>query len=104
MIKSIAHKFMIAVLSCSSLGISLAYAEAPAENIEVTPEHNQTTPEELAAIYVLSQLCTSYGYDKEVGFKEGFAALAKEKPARRKRSRTSIRATCSTKRLPKVYY
>lgn len=78
MIKSIAHKFMIAVLSCSSLGISLAYAEAPAENIEVTPEHNETTPEELAAIYVLSQLCTSYGYDKEVGFKEGFATLAKE--------------------------
>lgn len=78
MIKSITHKLMIGLLCGSSLGMSVAYAEAPTENIEVTPEHNETTPEELAAIYVLSELCTGYGYDKEPGFKEGYAALVKE--------------------------
>ncbi|WP_111892695.1 MCR_0457 family protein [Acinetobacter sp. MB5] len=81
MIKSIAHKLMIGLLCGASFGISLAYAETPtadAENIEVTPDHNETTPEELAAIYVLSQLCTGYGYDKEPGYKEGYASLVKE--------------------------
>ena len=81
MIKSIAHKFMIGLLCGSSLGISLAYAETPAEkseNIDVSPDHNSTTPQELAAIYVLSELCSSYGFDKEPGFKEGYATLVQE--------------------------
>ncbi|MHA3050103.1 MCR_0457 family protein [Acinetobacter sp. ANC 4641] len=78
MIKSITHKLTIGLLCGSSLGISLAYAETPTENFEVTSEHNETTPEELAAIVVLSQLCTNYGFNKDPNYQTGYAALVKE--------------------------
>ena len=79
-------KFILGVCSASLLCVSIAQAKpkdsssannAESENIEVTPDHASVTSEELAAIYVLSKLCKSYGF-KDEGYKNGYAELVKE--------------------------
>ena len=78
-------KFMLGLCSASILCVSMAQAKpkdvepanTDSENIEVTPDHTSVTSEELAAIYVLSKLCKSYGF-KDQQYKDGYAALVKE--------------------------
>jgi len=47
------------------------------ENIDVTPTNQQVTHEELAAIYVLSEVCPSLVKDI-AKFEQGYGKLAKE--------------------------
>jgi PleD family two-component response regulator len=63
----------------SSLLIGLAMTQmtqANDGNIEVTPDQ-QVTKQELAAIYVISEVCPAIVSDKE-NFSSGFSKLAKE--------------------------
>lgn len=53
-------------------------ANTDATNIDVTPEQSGVTQEELAAIYVLSELCSNYGYKKDPAYRNGFEQLVKE--------------------------
>ncbi|MBF7687539.1 MCR_0457 family protein [Acinetobacter rathckeae] len=48
------------------------------KNIDVTPQQGGVTDEELAAIYVLSELCTDYGFKKDPAYRSGYAELVKE--------------------------
>ncbi|AUX86834.1 MCR_0457 family protein [Acinetobacter tandoii] len=72
-----------AALKTTSLALLTAFTfsfahaeESKDENIEVTP--NQTvTQQELAAIYVLSEICPSL-IDNKNGFEQGYAKLAQE--------------------------
>ncbi|MGY5391965.1 MCR_0457 family protein [Acinetobacter sp. NigerLNRRAM0016] len=61
----------------TALTFSLTHAEeSKDENIEVTP--NQTvTQQELAAIYVLSEICPKL-VDNKDGFEQGYSKLAQE--------------------------
>ena len=61
----------------TALTFSLTHAEeSKDENIEVTP--NQTvTQQELAAIFVLSEICPKL-VDNKDGFEQGYAKLAQE--------------------------
>lgn len=61
----------------TALTFSFTHAEeSKDENIEVTP--NQTvTQQELAAIYVLSEICPKLVDNKE-GFEQGYSKLAQE--------------------------
>ncbi|MEB3753783.1 MCR_0457 family protein [Acinetobacter sp. MD2(2019)] len=79
-------KFILGLCSTTILCMSYAQAQpektssnksAETENIEVTPDHNSVTSEELAAIYVLSKLCNGYGF-KNQNFKDGYTSLVKE--------------------------
>ncbi|WP_324645654.1 MCR_0457 family protein [Acinetobacter sp. MD2] len=77
-------KFILAACAASFFCISMAQAKPQAgsnttdsENIEVTPTQTSVTSEELAAIYVLSKLCKSYGF-KDQKYQNGYAALVKE--------------------------
>ncbi|SDB85148.1 MCR_0457 family protein [Acinetobacter boissieri] len=52
--------------------------ESDDKNIDVTPQQGGITDEELAAIYVLSELCTDYGFKKDPDYRSGYAELVKE--------------------------
>ncbi|WEV48049.1 MULTISPECIES: MCR_0457 family protein [Acinetobacter] len=49
-----------------------------ATNIDVTPNQGGVTQEELAAIYVLSEICPGYGFKKDEAYQSGYAELVKE--------------------------
>lgn len=52
-------------------------AGSDSSNIEVSPDSTRTTPEELATIYVLSEICPNLiGASK--GFDQGYARLSKD--------------------------
>lgn len=58
------------------LGLSNAHAAIDSENIDVTPEQH-ITPEELAAIYVLSEICPALTGENS-HFQQGYATLVKD--------------------------
>jgi hypothetical protein len=68
---------MASLALLTTLTFSFSHAEeSKDENIEVTP--NQTvTQQELAAIYVLSEICPSLVENKD-GFEQGYAKLVQE--------------------------
>lgn len=73
--------FLIAI-SAVTLTSSFAYAttdsKTESENIDVTPDNKGTSPEELAAIYVLSEICPSYGLKNDENYQTGYANLVKD--------------------------
>ena len=73
---NVMKKVILAVCSSSLIAISSAHAANKDENIEVTPLQ-QVTQQELAAIYVLSEVCPSLVSDQSQ-FENGYNTLAKE--------------------------
>lgn len=69
----LSKKILFTILSTAMLSSAVVHAESTAENIDVTPTDQGTTPEELAAIYVLSEVCPS-----DDAFKTGYANLVKQ--------------------------
>lgn len=69
-------KVILAVCGSSLIAIGSAHAANKDENIEVTPLQ-QVTQQELAAIYVLSEVCPSLVSDQSQ-FENGYNTLAKE--------------------------
>lgn len=63
----------------TALTLSAFTLQVYAENVDVTPSDNQVTQQELAALYVLSDICPSVidakAQDK---FEQGFGKLLKE--------------------------
>lgn len=73
---NVMKKVILAVCGCSLIAIGSAHAANKDENIEVTPLQ-QVTQQELAAIYVLSEVCPSLVSDQSQ-FENGYNTLAKE--------------------------
>lgn len=73
---NVMKKVILAVCGSSLITISSAHAANKDENIEVTPLQ-QVTQQELAAIYVLSEVCPSLVSDQSQ-FENGYNTLAKE--------------------------
>lgn len=73
---NVMKKVILAVCGSSLIAIGSAHAANKDENIEVTPLQ-QVTQQELAAIYVLSEVCPSLVSDQSQ-FENGYNALAKE--------------------------
>lgn len=73
---NVMKKVILAVCGSSLIAISSAHAANKDENIEVTPLQ-QVTQQELAAIYVLSEVCPSLVLDQSQ-FENGYNSLAKE--------------------------
>lgn len=68
-----------AFFSTTLLTSTALYAQTnDAENIDVTPDDRGTTPEELAAIYVLSEICPSYGLASNQDYKTGYEKLVNQ--------------------------
>ncbi|WP_235985040.1 MCR_0457 family protein [Acinetobacter baretiae] len=84
MIKNPLNHALTACLMSSillALPVSSLYAKATEtedKNIDVTPQQTGVTDEELAAIYVLSELCSDYGFKKDPNYRSGYAELLKE--------------------------
>ena len=73
---NVMKKVILAVCGSSLIAIGSAHAANKDENIEVTPLQ-QVTQQELAAIYVLSEVCPSLFSDQSQ-FENGYNTLAKE--------------------------
>ncbi len=73
---NVMKKVILAVCGSSLIAIGSAHAANKDENIEVTPLQ-QVTQQELAAIYVLSEICPSLVSDQSQ-FENGYNTLAKE--------------------------
>lgn len=73
---NVMKKVILAVCGSSLIAIGSAHAANKDENIEVTPLQ-QVTQQELAAIYVLSEVCPSLVSDQSQ-FENGYNTLAKE--------------------------
>lgn len=73
---NVMKKVILAVCGTSLIAIGSAHAANKDENIEVTPLQ-QVTQQELAAIYVLSEVCPSLVSDQSQ-FENGYNTLAKE--------------------------
>ena len=73
---NVMKKVILAVCGSSLIAISSAHAANKDENIEVTPLQ-QVTQQELAAIYVLSEVCPSLVSDQSQ-FENGYNTLAIE--------------------------
>ena len=73
---NVMKKVILAVCGSSLIAIGSAHAANKDENIEVTPLQ-QVTQQELAAIYVLSEVCPSLVSDQNQ-FENGYNTLAKE--------------------------
>ncbi|ESK40325.1 MCR_0457 family protein [Acinetobacter nectaris] len=86
MITSHVSKRLITALFASLVMISVPTLASAKEkksadnttNIDVTPNQGGVTQEELAAIYVLSELCPSYGFKKDPAYQAGYSELVKE--------------------------
>ncbi|MCH7337081.1 hypothetical protein [Acinetobacter sp. NIPH 2699] len=74
--KNVFKTLGLSLLIASSALTPTAYA-AESENIEVTPLSQTTTQEELAAIYVLSEICPTL-IDEDKKFTQGYERLVKE--------------------------
>ncbi|ANF81501.1 hypothetical protein A3K93_04385 [Acinetobacter sp. NCu2D-2] len=66
----------LSILALSMSGLLAQNAFAANDNIDVTPDQ-QVTQQELAAIYVISEVCPSLVSD-QAKFEKGFNKLAKE--------------------------
>lgn len=78
--KNVFKTLGLSLLIASSALTPIAYAanaKQESENIEVTPMSQTTTQEELAAIYVLSEICPSL-IDEDKKFTQGYESLVKE--------------------------
>lgn len=78
--KNVFKTLGLSLLIASSALTPVAYAanaKQESENIEVTPMSQTTTQEELAAIYVLSEICPSL-IDEDKKFTQGYDRLVKE--------------------------
>ncbi|RZF55935.1 hypothetical protein EXE30_03780 [Acinetobacter halotolerans] len=78
--KNVFKTLGLSLLIASSALTPVAYAanaKQESENIEVTPMTQTTTQEELAAIYVLSEICPSL-IDEDKKFTQGYDRLVKE--------------------------
>lgn len=73
---NVMKKVILSVCGSSLIAIGSAHAANKDENIEVTPLQ-QVTQQELAAIYVLSEVCPSLVSDQSQ-FENGYNTLAKE--------------------------
>lgn len=73
---NVMKKVILVVCGSSLIAITSAQAANKDENIEVTPLQ-QVTQQELAAIYVLSEVCPSLVSDQSQ-FENGYNTLAKE--------------------------
>lgn len=73
---NVMKKVILAVCGSSLIALGSAHAANKDENIEVTPLQ-QVTQQELAAIYVLSEVCPSLVSD-QTQFENGYNTLAKE--------------------------
>lgn len=73
---NVMKKVILAIYGSSLIAIGSAHAANKDENIEVTPLQ-QVTQQELAAIYVLSEVCPSLVSDQSQ-FENGYNTLAKE--------------------------
>lgn len=73
---NVMKKVILAVCGSSLIAIGSAHAANKDENIEVTPLQ-QVTQQELAAIYVLSEVCPSLVSDQSQ-FENGYNTLVKE--------------------------
>jgi hypothetical protein len=77
----------------TALTLSAFTLHVYAENVDVTPSDNQVTQQELAAIYVLSDICPSVidakAQDK---FEQGYAKLLKENMPQVKNPVQSLKA------------
>lgn len=73
---NVMKKVILAICGSSLIAIGSAHAANKDENIEVTPLQ-QVTQQELAAIYVLSEVCPSLVSDQSQ-FENGYNTLAKE--------------------------
>ena len=63
----------------TALTLSAFTLHVYAENVDVTPSDTQVTQQELAAMYVLSDICPSLIEAKAQGkFEQGYAKLAQE--------------------------
>lgn len=73
-------KVAFSIFATLALSTSLSHAAESndLENIEVSNSDKGTSAEELAAIYVLSELCPQLGYQNSASFKAGYASLVKE--------------------------
>lgn len=68
--------FSLGLVTMSIMAASVTHAAQKDENIEVTPTQ-EITQQELAAIYVLSEVCPKLVKD-ETQFEQGYAKLAQE--------------------------
>lgn len=66
----------LGLLTTAAMTLSMIHAATPDGNIEVTPLQ-KVTQQELAAIYVLSEVCPSLVKD-HAKFEQGYAKLAQE--------------------------
>ncbi|WP_166166982.1 hypothetical protein [Acinetobacter sp. SA01] len=66
----------LGLLTTAAMTLSMIHAATPDENIEVTPLQ-KVTQQELAAIYVLSEVCPDLVNDR-AQFEQGYAKLAQE--------------------------
>lgn len=73
---NVLKKAILSVCGCSLIALSTAHAASKDENIEVTPVQ-QVTEQELAAIYVLSEVCPALVSDQKK-FQAGYNQLAQE--------------------------
>ncbi|CAB1211591.1 MCR_0457 family protein [Acinetobacter bouvetii] len=74
---SILKSLSLGLFTTAAMTLSVTHAaKAQDENIEVTPMQ-QVTQQELAAIYVLSEVCPSLIEDK-AQFEKGYSKLAQE--------------------------
>lgn len=81
--KFLNNSFTVSLLATALLTATVSHATPKAatsedKNIDVTPQQGGVTEEELAAIYVLSELCPGYGFKKDPAYRNGYAELVKE--------------------------
>ncbi len=82
---NVMKKVILAICGSSLIAIGSAHAANKDENIEVTPLQ-QVTQQELAAIYVLSEVCPSLVSDQSQ-FENGYNTLAKRVFYRNRKTR-----------------
>ena len=80
----------LGLLTTAAMTLSMIHAATPDENIEVTPLQ-KVTQQELAAIYVLSEVCPSLVKD-HAKFEQGYAKLLKENMPQVKNPVQSLKA------------
>lgn len=87
----------LGMMSCMVMANTQAASEM--ENIDVTQQ--QITQEELAAIYVLSDICSDLVGENEQ-FKQGFTALAREHLPKEKDPVAALKQLSQTTQFEKV--
>ena len=97
---NVMKKVILAVCGSSLIAIGSAHAANKDENIEVTPLQ-QVTQQELAAIYVLSEVCPSLVSDQSQ-FENGYNTLAKEYLPQQKNPTEYIKSLSKEKKFKPI--